>query len=36
MLSVPHFRLGWTNIGDSELLALANAIRMKQNLQQLW
>lgn len=33
--SVP-LRLGWTNIGDAELLALASAIRVKKKVQELW
>ncbi|XP_036968485.1 protein NLRC3-like [Acanthopagrus latus] len=34
--SITYLGLGWTDIGDNELLALANAIRMKPKLQQLW
>lgn len=28
--------IGWSNIGDKELLALSDAIRMKRKLQELW
>ncbi|KAM3857603.1 NLR family CARD domain-containing protein 3-like [Diretmus argenteus] len=34
--SMTHLGLGWANIGDEELLALANAIRKKKTLKELW
>ncbi|XP_051799617.1 NACHT, LRR and PYD domains-containing protein 3-like [Acanthochromis polyacanthus] len=34
--SITHLGLGWTNIGDDEILILSNAIRVKKNLQELW
>lgn len=33
---LPTCSLGWANIGDEELLVMANAIRMKQTLQEIW
>ncbi|XP_034533095.1 NACHT, LRR and PYD domains-containing protein 3-like [Notolabrus celidotus] len=34
--TITHLGLGWSNIGDDELLALSNAIRMKKKLEELW
>lgn len=35
-LPVAHFRIGWSNIGDDELLVLSSAIRIKNKLEELW
>ncbi|XP_074518106.1 protein NLRC3-like [Halichoeres trimaculatus] len=34
--SITHLGLGWSNIGDEELLALSNAIRVNKKLEELW
>ncbi|KAM6894350.1 NACHT, LRR and PYD domains-containing protein 3-like [Lycodopsis pacificus] len=34
--SITHLGLGWSDIGDDELLAISGAIRVKRNLQELW
>ncbi|XP_037336365.2 NLR family CARD domain-containing protein 3-like [Pungitius pungitius] len=34
--SITQLGLGWSDIGDDELLALSSAIRVKKNLQELW
>ncbi|XP_039679128.1 uncharacterized protein LOC120573456 isoform X2 [Perca fluviatilis] len=34
--SITHLGLGWSDIGDDELLALSSAIRVKKKLQELW
>ncbi|XP_040886704.1 NLR family CARD domain-containing protein 3-like [Toxotes jaculatrix] len=34
--SITHLGIGWSNLGDDELLALSNAIRIKKKLQELW
>ncbi|XP_031707297.1 NACHT, LRR and PYD domains-containing protein 12-like [Anarrhichthys ocellatus] len=34
--SITHLGLGWSDIGDDELLTLSSAIRVKKNLQELW
>ncbi|XP_028419482.1 NLR family CARD domain-containing protein 3-like [Perca flavescens] len=34
--SITHLGIGWSDIGDEELLALSNAIRVKKRLQELW
>lgn len=35
-LPVLHFRIGWSNLGDDELLALSSAIQVKKKLEELW
>ncbi|XP_034712890.1 NACHT, LRR and PYD domains-containing protein 3-like [Etheostoma cragini] len=34
--SITHLGLGWSDMGDDELLALTSAIRVKKKLQELW
>ncbi|XP_069026459.1 NACHT, LRR and PYD domains-containing protein 3-like [Embiotoca jacksoni] len=34
--SITYLGLGWSNIGDEELLALCRAIRVKKKLKELW
>ncbi|XP_026188678.1 NACHT, LRR and PYD domains-containing protein 3-like isoform X2 [Mastacembelus armatus] len=34
--NIIHLGVGWSNIGDEELLALCSAIRIKKKLQELW
>nr|XP_020481909.2 NACHT, LRR and PYD domains-containing protein 3-like [Labrus bergylta] len=34
--SITQLGLGWSNIGDEELLVLSHAIRVKKKLEQLW
>ncbi|KAM8897844.1 NACHT, LRR and PYD domains-containing protein 3-like isoform 2-T2 [Spinachia spinachia] len=34
--SITHLGLGWSDVGDDELLALSTAIGVKRNLQELW
>ncbi|XP_056298434.1 NACHT, LRR and PYD domains-containing protein 3-like isoform X2 [Pseudoliparis swirei] len=34
--SITNLGLGWSDIGDDELLAISSAIRVKKNLQELW
>ncbi|XP_023155726.2 protein NLRC3-like [Amphiprion ocellaris] len=34
--TITHLGLGWTNIGDDEILTLSSAIRVKKELQELW
>ncbi|KAM9425737.1 NACHT, LRR and PYD domains-containing protein 12-like [Pholidichthys leucotaenia] len=34
--NIIHLGLGWTNIGDDELMILSSAIRVKKKLRELW
>ncbi|CAJ1086350.1 NACHT%2C LRR and PYD domains-containing protein 3-like [Xyrichtys novacula] len=34
--AITHLGLGWSNIGDDEVLVLSSAIRMKKQLKELW
>ncbi|KAG7496291.1 la-related protein 7 [Solea senegalensis] len=34
--SLTHLGIGWSNIGDDELLTLTHAIRIKKSLEELW
>ncbi|XP_032366887.1 NACHT, LRR and PYD domains-containing protein 3 [Etheostoma spectabile] len=34
--SITHLGLGWSDMGDDELLVLSSAIRVKRKLQELW
>ncbi|XP_018546188.1 NLR family CARD domain-containing protein 3 [Lates calcarifer] len=34
--SITHLGIGWSNVGDDELLVLSRAIRIKKKLEELW
>lgn len=36
MFHTSPFSLGWSDIGDDELLAISSAIGVKRKLQELW